>query len=405
MKNFIKSAVSSLLLAFLVFALVCAVFYKPQIKSFFSKPIIPESVTYDNSQRLETSQEDIEYFYYETLNSQEQSAYEKIYRALLEFDEDIYVSTSFDDNEVFSIFCGVLGDHPEIYWVNGKISYSSLGRVYFDYIHTKEECDKIDPIIRERTKELMSGVNLDADEYERSLKIYELVAQNVKYEKTDGEYSYRDATIEGALVYSQAVCSGYSRTYQYLLSLAGLSSAYISGYAERDGETEGHAWVMQKLDENYYYTDPTWADSFEDVIDGKGVISYSYFCLSDEEMALDHTLDDGMPFYKSESAEDNYFIREGLYVEKELSPDELADKVYENIERRRLEDGGVLIELKYSSQKLYADACDTLIEKGRLDRVISEIDGVNLNTATYSCDDLRYVITIYLSPAGEGNLQ
>ena len=88
--------------------------------------------------------------------------------------------------------------------------------------------------------------------------------------ETDYESNYPEgATAYGALVSHQAICSGYSAAFQYLLQRAGIPCAYITGSAYFDYELEGnddgksnfHAWNLVQLDNAYYEVDTTWDDS------------------------------------------------------------------------------------------------------------------------------------------------
>lgn len=82
----------------------------------------------------------------------------------------------------------------------------------------------------------------------------------------------------GPLLLGKGICQSYSYAYQWLCHRAGLWCVTCSG--------DCHCWNVIKLDNGLtYHVDLTWADSsgnFE-----------RYFCLTQSEIEIDHTLCDG----------------------------------------------------------------------------------------------------------------
>lgn len=90
---------------------------------------------------------------------------------------------------------------------------------------------------------------------EAAAYVNEYLASQVTYmddEAHQTEYPY-DA-ISGPLLTQQAICSGYAKTFSYLMARLGYSSAYCLGYTK---EGVFHAWNAIKDGDKILYTDPT----------------------------------------------------------------------------------------------------------------------------------------------------
>ena len=68
----------------------------------------------------------------------------------------------------------------------------------------------------------------------------------------------------GFLTGKKGICTGYSRTFQLLMTLSGIECVLVPGTAH--GGSDDHAWNLVKLDGEWYAVDTTWDDpvaSFE----------------------------------------------------------------------------------------------------------------------------------------------
>ena len=120
--------------------------------------------------------------------------------------------------------------------------------------------------------------------------LHDYLVAHVEYDlDTAGKDVYtQSSTAYGALVLQKALCGGYSEAMKLLLNTVGVECEVIAGSA--DGSE--HAWNLVKLDGEYYHVDVTFDDPV--VIDSWGQRKnntepiYSYYCLSDRWMRLDH---------------------------------------------------------------------------------------------------------------------
>ena len=117
--------------------------------------------------------------------------------------------------------------------------------------------------------------NAGRSEYSRALWLHDWLIYNANY---DTSYTYYYAN--GVLLEGVGVCQSYALAYDLLLHEIGIESVYLSGTANG----VSHAWNLVRLDGSWYHVDCTWDDPI-----GGGYEKHSYFGLTDEQMALDHS--------------------------------------------------------------------------------------------------------------------
>ena len=119
-------------------------------------------------------------------------------------------------------------------------------------------------------------------DYSRALVLHDWLIRNATYDDT---YTNYDAG--GVLLLGTGVCDSYARAYLMLCTAAGLECMYVSGKGGSDENGwEDHGWNLVRLNGSWYHVDCTWDDPGE----GDGV-QYTYFCVDDETMAVDHRWD------------------------------------------------------------------------------------------------------------------
>lgn len=119
----------------------------------------------------------------------------------------------------------------------------------------------------------------DMSDYTRARVLHDWLIGNADYDLT---YTRYDAS--GVLLYGSGVCDSYARAYQMLLAAAGIESIIVTGKAGSSPDSyENHGWNLVKLDGSWYHIDCTWDDP-----PSGGMENHAYFCLTDEEMAVDH---------------------------------------------------------------------------------------------------------------------
>ena len=118
-------------------------------------------------------------------------------------------------------------------------------------------------------------------EYETVKNVHDYLVLNIVYEL---KYRPVEHSAYGALINKACVCDGYATAFSLVLRELKIDTIMVEGIV--DGESEiNHAWNKVKIDNEWYNVDVTWDDP--DLYDPDNVW-YSYFCITDEELAKDH---------------------------------------------------------------------------------------------------------------------
>ncbi len=170
---------------------------------------------------------------------------------------------------------------------------------YYDDAEQEAEVDK-------KVKEIIDGLELDGKtDFEKIAAIHDYICDNVEYGSAgDGGDTVR--TAYGALVNGKAVCQGYSVSLYRLLLEAGIDNRIIFGQGLSDaGDSGAHTWNIVKLNDKYYYMDPTWDDA------GR---YYKYFMVpADAGFEDDHEADDS---YGDDFFSEEYPLAEEAYKDE-----------------------------------------------------------------------------------------
>ena len=161
-----------------------------------------------------------------------------------------------------------------------------------DYYSSQEEEQKVDEAVRDIIESF--GFDSQTGDYEKIKAVFDWVCKNVRYDPVKSRLgsSHYKSSAYGALFYKNAVCQGYSVLMYRLLRECGISCRIVTGIAEREGESELHAWNIAELDGRYYNIDASWCSQLG---------TEDYFLKSDEDME-GHTKDE--KFLTEEFCED-----------------------------------------------------------------------------------------------------
>jgi hypothetical protein len=147
----------------------------------------------------------------------------------------------------------------------------------------------------------------DMEDYQKEIALHNYIVNHTRYD----DLNYRNNTVPdesytpyGILVRNTGVCAGYAHTIKLLLNKVGIECLLVSGKA--DGGD--HAWNIVKIDNEYYHLDTTWDDPV-----GKEQLTYHYFNLSDEMIAVNHTWDKSR-YPLCSATKYNYYRMNDLWV-------------------------------------------------------------------------------------------
>lgn len=330
---------------------------------------------------------------YNQLVKEEQNVYLEILFSLLEFEENVELS-SLDNDEVSHIFQCVLNDHPEIFYVNGY-SYTQYTladipkKLTFTgtYSMDKEEVEKKQVLIGNYVNQCLAGLHEDADEYETVKYIYEYLIEHTEYDASVKD----NQNICSVFTDGRSVCQGYAKATQYLLQQAGICAELVLG---RVSSGEGHAWNLVKIDGNWYYVDTTWGDASYRTENGEAVfpeqkvpaINYDYLCVTSDQIAVTHIIDNVVEMPQCTSMEANYYVREGLYF---TSVDEEKLK---GIFSDGYDKGSAYVTLKCASKEVYDEMYEKLINNQEIFHYLDCPEGI----VSYTDSDEQYSMSFWL---------
>ena len=233
-----------------------------------------------------------------------EALYNSLYQELSAYkDSVVFTDDSIIPQDIFDEYVRLLDDHPELFWLTGTAEIETVSYGSDQTLTLKPEFAENLSSLPAMASTLDATVNgyiagcPDGSDYDKALWVHDMLIHNTQYDPdvlyyaqstTDPHFDFA-YTAYGALVNHKAVCAGYARAYQLILTRLGIECGYISGNAVNSkGETEAHAWNYIKADGVYYFVDVTWDDPVDEDYTDTDHLSHDYFCLSSADMGKDH---------------------------------------------------------------------------------------------------------------------
>lgn len=324
---------------------------------------------------------------YSSISSEQQRIYRILYSAIKNVTVDYIWLGNCGENYLADIavaYRAVTYDYPEFFWVPysylvNKEKENSGVRLAFEqsdndnrkYLIPSNEVQsykqKFDAAVSRIIKEVE---NFAKTPHEKVLYLHDLLIEDVTYStgtEVAGKTVYNDLayTAYGAIVKGDAVCEGYSKAMSYLCTKMGIENMLVTGTSRE----QGHMWNLVCLEDKWYHIDTTWDDA-ERSIDYP---LHTYFCVTDEQILLDHQIDldvseisvkdkeNGLKGYNFSlpscvSNKYNYFEQKDYYLGDDLAA---AGKLIESICRKQS-----YIELKFETAQ-HLESFKALDKKGR----------------------------------------
>lgn len=298
------------------------------------------------------------------------------------------------EEDIDRIFCYVLADHPEYFYVDGYryTKYSRMDRLVKiefsgSYTCDGQECADRWEQISEAAEALLAQAPAEGDDYEKARYVYETLIRRTDYvlDAPDSQNLY------SVLVNGASVCQGYAKATQYLLNCLGIPCMLVQGQVEPG---EGHAWNLLCLDGEYYYMDTTWGDASyrqaEGVDEEQGWIpqvNYDYLCVTTQQLLRTHTPSKDVPLPECTATRDNYYVREGCLL------DECEETVLRQAFDRAVSAGRQEISLKCTEESVYRQLLDHLIVQKEVFSYMSS----DCSTLHYARNEKQLSITFWFS--------
>jgi transglutaminase-like putative cysteine protease len=227
------------------------------------------------------------------------AAKDTIKQVLEKFDTDLILSIKDYDGSytIKQLSDSVISQNPDInygytgfsYWKNTVPDKdgNTIFNITFKYNLSKAVMLQQKEAVKDAAKTIIATiVKDDMTPYQKQLAIHKYVVANAKYDTSIPNEPSEAHNAYGILVKKVGVCDGYAKAMFELLTLAGIETKFVEGAANNGTKSEGHAWNLVKLDEEWYHLDATWDDP---IPDRGSVISYTYFNVTDDFIAKNHT--------------------------------------------------------------------------------------------------------------------
>ena len=259
------------------------------------KEVKPDNLTYSEGYEPVTST----YSYDALLSEGEKQLYNKIVANCYDISpdptEDRYPiprielnGYSLSEAEVRTTSKALTDDHPEIFWLTGTMGYYSDESMTATQIYSAfspEEVSKRLNAIHSVANAFYTTVPDGLSAFEREVMVHDFLIDHVEYDKDVDTINLDNNnpdtyTAYGALVNKVSVCEGYVRAFQMLLNGLGVECVGVIG----ESHDQMHIWNAVKLDESWYYVDPTWDDQEQ-------TYARHLYCNVNEDYLLeDHTI-------------------------------------------------------------------------------------------------------------------
>ncbi len=141
-------------------------------------------------------------------------------------------------------------------------------------------------IFEEECNLIVAAIPKGFSTYDKYRYLATLISLTTSYDNTftGGKPS---SNAYGAIEGGTSICQGYATGFEYLCRKANLWCTQVSGISQN----VSHAWNLVKLESGTYHVDVTWADA--DINTPLDPGWQSYFMLTQDEVLIDHEIDDG----------------------------------------------------------------------------------------------------------------
>ena len=341
-----------------------------QIRSIAKSIISGEPKEVEELRQMEVAQseEGHQEYYFKQLTEEEQRVYRELLKGIRAREKEFYLTIS-DDDSIDRSYHAVLKDHPEIFWVHNrekiyKTTYSDSDYCVFTpgYTYTDGEIDEIQTAMEQSFQEVRALIPEDAGDYEKVRIVYTYVIDHTQYQTGED-----DQSIAGVFWKKSAVCAGYAGAVQYLLERLDIPCIYVDGSTK--GSTEGHAWDIVKIGQEYYYVDATNGDQ-PDFLNGDAAqleehktIIYDYLCPFPEEYEKTYTPSEELTVPACTAKDLDFYVLNQGYFE-----DYSWQDIYDYC-KMRMDNGAAVVRFKFGSQESFSEACQELLDDGVVQNV------------------------------------
>lgn len=128
-------------------------------------------------------------------------------------------------------------------------------------------------------KILPTIIKRDATDKEKVKAVHDYIVLNSSYSSKTKNSQYSTYTL---LTEGKGVCQAYALLMLKMLEELNVEAKYVKGFSNNIS----HAWILAKVENEWYHIDPTWNDPIGNKQDH---VYYQYYMLSDKEIAKTHS--------------------------------------------------------------------------------------------------------------------
>lgn len=328
---------------------------------------------------------------YDQLNDTQKLVYSQIFDGIERCSDVINISDDINEDDLEKIYDAIINTADfELVYPTRKYDFkydSVFGNIYtispkYD-ISLDTRSDMISQV--DTVADSIIAKTYGLDEFQTLKYFHDYIILNCTYD-ADGENC---SNAYGVFIDGKAVCEGYARAFKYLCDKVSIPCELVIGNTDIE-----HMWNIVKIDGNWYHMDVTWDDPENK--DGD-YISYSYFNLSDEQILVDHTINDTYTLPVANSLDMNYFNYYNLCVG---SVEELSKMLYNQVYDACL-NGNLYVYFKADCVDTYNQIISKLCNDYQLYDVIESAsfdagNVLNMNDISFSYDNDMLTFTINL---------
>ena len=239
------------------------------------KKLTDSGITGDN-----LSFSSVYYPYYELLNSNEKKIYKQMYANAVKLKDYFVPVVNIKTDELSNVVYALYYDHPELFYLDTSYSYKYTqdgvcAQIILNYNETSKYIDVAKINFDNVVNEIVAGANQYKSNYEKEKYVHDYLVRNVNYKLN----SKLNQSAYSALVYRESVCSGYAKSFQYIMTKLEIPTYYVTGTS-----SEGpHAWNLVSLSDGFYNVDVTFDDT---------TMSHKYFNLENNKFDENHVRTD-----------------------------------------------------------------------------------------------------------------
>ena len=239
---------------------------------------------------------------YSKLTDDQKKLYDEILPKVQKIEDFTYSAEEYGYSTLddLLIVMGALNeDHPELelYFLISEVidgdTTTALASRYFmpggGDVKTKEQKDELRhelAVFDAECDDIVAGMPEGLSTYDKYRYLAVMIALRTTYDY-DIDGGVQIGTAYGAIEGGLSICQGYSRGFEYLCKKADLWCETVSGLSRN----VSHAWNLVQLESGTYHVDVTWSDGSD--IPPDGLDWFDYFMLTQDEILIDHDIDDG----------------------------------------------------------------------------------------------------------------